>query len=286
MNILAEYLQYMKTKTGAIELNEWLEILLDLKRKAVGVRFLFTENEYEKVEAPLKDGTIPYCTAVRNASKGKSSKLSIESFACLSAARALGLVENDAASKSGKRHSEMGVYENVLISRNIAKDMVYCEHSIYGVEIRQLEEYKEYNPDIIIIVTSPYNAMRVIQSHAYSQGQLKNIKMAGMQAICQECTSYVYETNEINVSMLCSGTRCVSQWSKDELGIGIPFQQLDNIIYGLRQTLNPMENNEDKKLIEKKLEETGKSLDFEIKYNKNYYTGVFLSKSHKKNDED
>ena len=275
----------MKTKTNIREVNEWLEILLDLKRKAVGIRFLFTKDDYEKSDAPIKDGTIPYCTAVRNASNDKSVKLSLENFACLSAARALGLMENDAGSLSGKRHSEMGVYENTLVSRNIAKDMVYCKHSVYGVEVRPLEEYDKHNPDIILIITNPYNAMRIIQANAYSQGQLKTIKMAGMQAVCQECTSYVYETNKINISMLCSGTRCVSQWGKDELGLGIPVQQIDNIIYGLINTLNPMEKNEDKKRIEEKLVNAGKSLGFDIEYNRNYYTGVFISKKNAKNNK-
>ena len=272
----------MKTRIKAGEAGEWLEILLDLNRKAVGVRFLFDKNDYEKSRAADRKGTIPYCTAVRNASEGKSIKLHIGNFACLAAARALGLLENDINSSSGKRHSDMGVYENTLVSRNIAKDMVYCGHSVYGVEIMPLSEYDEYNPDIIILITSPYNAMRVVQAHAYSKGQLKNIKMAGMQAVCQECTSYVYERNEINLSMLCSGTRCVAQWSKDELGIGIPFQQIGDIIYGLIETVNPMENNNDKKLIQEKLESAGKDLGFEIKYNKNYYTGVFVSTDTKK----
>ena len=43
-------------------------------------------------------------------------------------------------------------------------------------------------------------------------------------------------------------------------------------------------NNEDKKIIQAKLESSGKKLDFEIEYNKNYYTGVFLSKGIKGND--
>ena len=106
--------------------------------------------------------------------------------------------------------------------------------------------------------------------------------MAGMQAVCQECTSYVYERNEINLSMLCSGTRCVAQWSKEEMGVGIPFQQINDIIYGLVQTVNPMENNHDKKLIQEKLKSAGKDLEFEIEYNKNYYTGVFVSSNSKK----
>ncbi|MBP9478792.1 MAG: DUF169 domain-containing protein [Sebaldella sp.] len=274
----------MKTKIDPIESNEWLEILLELKRKAVGIRFLFNKEDYEISDALSRVGTIPYCTAVRNATKGSSLKLNLNNFACLSAARALGLIETDADSLSGKRHSDMGVYENILVSRNIAKDMVYCKHSVYGVEIRPLGDFREYKPDIVILITSPYNSMRIVQAHAYTKGQLKNIKMAGMQAICQECTSYVFERNEINLSMLCSGTRCVSQWSKDELGVGIPFQQIDDVIYGLMQTMNPMENNEDKKIIQAKLESSGKKLDFEIEYNKNYYTGVFLSKGIKGND--
>ena len=272
----------MKTRVKACEADEWLKILLELKRKAVGIRFLFDKNDYENSSAAERNGTVPYCTAVRNASEGKSVKLHLGNFACLAAARGLGLMENDEVSRSGKRHSDMGVYENVLVSRNIAKDMVYCGHSVYGTEISPLEDYKEYSPDIIILVTNPYNAMRVVQAHAYTKGQLKNIKMAGMQAVCQECTSYVYERNEINLSMLCSGTRCVAQWGKDELGIGIPFQQIDDIIYGLIQTVNPMENNNDKKLIREKLESAGKDLGFEIKYNKNYYTGVFVSSNSKK----
>ena len=272
----------MKTRINAGEANDWLEILLDLKRKAVGIRFLFEKSDYEKNDAAERNGTVPYCTAVRSGSEGKSIKLHLGNFACLAAARALGLMENDENSRSGKRHSDMGVYENVLVSRNIAKDMVYCGHSVYGIEIRPLEDYREYNPDIVILVTSPYNAMRVVQAHGYSKGQLKNIKMAGMQAICQECTSYVYERNEINLSMLCSGTRCVAQWSKDELGAGIPFQQIGDVIYGLIQTVNPMENNSDKNLIQEKLKLKGKDLGFEIEYNKNYYTGVFVSSNSKK----
>ena len=44
-----------------------------------------------------------------------------------------------------------------------------------------------------------------------------------MQALCEECTTRPFESNEVNISMLCSGTRCVAQWQKDELRIGIPL---------------------------------------------------------------
>ena len=62
----------MKTRVKACEADEWLKILLELKRKAVGVRFLFDKNDYENSSAAGRNGTVPYCTAVRNAKKRKN----------------------------------------------------------------------------------------------------------------------------------------------------------------------------------------------------------------------
>ena len=75
-------------------------------------------------------------------------------------------------------------------------------------------------------ITNPYNAMRITQGYAYHNGHIKNVQFGGIQGICQECTTRPFENNEVNISMLCSGTRCVAQWQKDELAIGIPFNKL------------------------------------------------------------
>ena len=76
--------------------------------------------------------------------------------------------------------------------------------------------------------------MRITKGHAYHNGPIKNVQFSGMQAICEECTTLPFENNEVNISMLCSGTRCVTQWKKDELGIGIPFNKLPLIVDGLK----------------------------------------------------
>ncbi len=254
----------------------WLDILLDFRRKPVGIRFLLTEADYASSKAPELTGGMPYCTAVKWAGEGRSCKMDAAHGACSAASRALGMAEIGEEVYSGSRHAKLGVYENLGVSRSIAKDMVYCAHKCYGVEIMPLEAYDEANkPDVVVIVTTPHNAMRLIQGYAYHRGQLKEIKMAGMCAVCQECTSYPFEKNMPNISMLCSGTRCVAQWAKDELGVGIPYHQLGQVISGLKKTVNPMEANEDKQRIAQRLAAAGQSDALEIVFSHNYFTGAY-----------
>ncbi len=252
-----------------------LESLLELERKPVGIRFLLSEAEFESSPLSVHSGGMPYCTAVRNAGNGHKYKMDADHCSCVAASRALGMADVSADVSSGSRHAKLGVYKDLCVSKSVAKDMIYCTHKCTGVEIMPLEEYGETNPDIVIIVTNPFNAMRILQGYAYHFGQLKDIKMAGMCAICQECTSYPFEKNMMNLSMLCSGTRCVAQWGKDEMGIGIPYHILEQIADGVLSTVNPMENNKNKKIISDKLNSNGLGDKLKIIYNHNYYRGAY-----------
>ena len=69
----------------------------------------------------------------------------------------------------------------------------------------------EKDPDVVIVVSTPYNIMRLIQGYSYYYGSYKGFKMAGNQAMCAEITACTYVTNEINTSMMCSGTRFLSK---------------------------------------------------------------------------
>jgi hypothetical protein len=82
--------------------------------------------------------------------------------------------------------------------------------------------------------------------------------------------------NQINISMMCSGTRHVAQWEKSEMGIGLPFHQFSMIVDGILNTINPMERNADKKRIKQELEENQLSDLLDIEMNKNYYTNAYI----------
>lgn len=259
----------------------WLDILLALQRLPVGMRFLYDKPEYTACQYAETSGPKPYCVAVRDATKGAALKMHASHFSCVAGGRALGVIKphNDCVPAntviSGKRFAGMNIYEDFCVGRQVAKDMVYCEHEVYGTALAPLAHYTDAAPDVIIIIANPRNAMRLIQAHAYHSGQIKNFKLVGNQAICQECTSYPFERNCLNISMLCAGTRRLARWSDDEMGLGFPRNLLPEIIKGLRATSNAMDNNTQKKRIQAKLREHGLEGEHEVKLNNNYYSGAF-----------
>lgn len=261
--------------------HQWLDVLLELKRQPVGIRFLHTQEEYAASLSAERESPLPYCRAVQNATQGDACKFGLAQIACLSGARVLGLLsaEEDFIDQrvvtSGKRHCDMGMYCDYCISRQVAKDMTYCQHHVKGIEVAPLSHYKNTNPDVVIVVGNSVAMMRIIQGYAFFSGHLKNIKMVGNQALCQECTSYPFEENCVNISMMCAGTRKASKWGNDEIAAGIPFNQLAKIIEGIKETANLMDDNAVKKGILERAQKYHLQSELAITFNSNYYTGGF-----------
>lgn len=248
---------------------------LDLERKVVGVRFLFNEAEYEESNFHSLKNRMSYCTTVSKATRGKDYKIKLENFACLAAANALGLYPTHPLKEFGKTRLTTKVYDNLCISRQVSKSMVYCGEGIYALEVGPLEMFDQ-EPDVVIIVSNPYNVMRIAQGYAFYHGHIKEAQFAGMQAMCQECTSYPFERNTINISMMCSGTRMLARWGVDELGVGMPYHLFDSVVDGIKQTINPLERNKQKKKIEERIQNSLLKEDFIIEYNKNYDDGGYF----------
>lgn len=256
------------------EISIKLDTFLDLERKPVGIKLLFSEEEYDNINMPEINGKIAYCTAVRDAGKSRCLKLKLKNFACLGAAKALGLLKQTNEDLSGQRRYDNGSYKNLAVSRSFNLDRNYFDFEIYGVCIGPLEDFL-IKPDAVIIVTNTFNAMRLTQAYAYNFGQIKDIRFAGMQAICYECTTEAINNNDISFSLLCSGTRMLCQWGKDEVGIGMPLDLLKVVVEGLEDTVNAFERDKNKKIIEDKMKLNKLDNNLEIVYGKNYDTGSY-----------
>lgn len=245
---------------------------LDLKRKIVGVRFLFDEEEFNNARSKKLKGRMAYCVMVRTAMAGKSLKAAVDNFGCMGGAKALGAVEPDEESLSGRFYRRLGLYRDLATSRNVQRTMTFLRHRLYGVMVKPLDKYEE-EPDVVLMAADPYNTMRIVQSYSYVFGFKTGFRMSGNQAICSECTAVPYESNDINVSLLCSGTRFKAGWGDDEMAVGFPFNRFLPIVRGLYATLDAVEPDEKKAEIEKRCRERNRPVP-RIQYNKNYYTGL------------
>ncbi|SHI67542.1 DUF169 domain-containing protein [Lutispora thermophila] len=235
-----------------------LNISLDLNRKVVGVRFLYTKKEFLEADAKEARTKIPYCVMVKIATHGFGLKATLETSGCGGATRALGLEKPKPEFESGCEYHSFGLYKDLTIAKNVVDNITLCKHEIYGVMVKPLEAFNE-NPDVVIIVTDAYNGMRIVQGYTYSYGTKTDFKLTGNQAVCSECTAYPYEKDSINISMFCSGTRYLAGWETTEMAVGLSYSKFLGTAEGVFRTINGAEGNSAKKHIKKKLEMTNLS---------------------------
>lgn len=240
-----------------------------MNRKIVGVKFLYTKEEYDAYTATPIEGKINYCVMVKSATLGHSIKATGDNLACAGGARALGFHPIDTVNNNGQNWLRLGLYKDAETSKGVRDKIVYCTEKPYGIVVQPLEKFEE-NPHVILIVSTPYNIMRIVQGYSYEYGVNINNSMVGNQAICAECTSRPYKLKEMNVSLLCIGTRHKAGWRDEEMSLGIPVEQFSTIVNGVFNTINIMDSNEKKKVIEDKLTSKGIA-GLKIEYNSNYY---------------
>lgn len=245
---------------------------LNLDKKIVGVKFLFNQADFDLAIAKEVINKLNYCVMVRAAMAGKALKAKGESLACLAGARALGLAATDDYYRSGQNGKRLGLYHDLATAKRVYDGMSRCEHNCCGIMVKPLEEYDD-DPDVVIIISNAYNVMRVVQGYSYYSGIQSHFKMTGNQAICSEATAYPYLSNNINVSMLCIGTRHRAKWSDNELAVAFPYNLFTTVTAGVMETVNIMDDNKKKLRIESELLKNNIE-DLKIRYNHNYYNDI------------
>ncbi|MGC4018133.1 MAG: DUF169 domain-containing protein [Muricomes sp.] len=240
-----------------------------MERSIIGVRLFHTDEDYQNAEARELSRPINYCQMVAAASRGNAIKSKQDHIKCVSGIRVLGFDHTDLKNSAGENWTRLGLYKDAGISKNVRSRISNIPEQTCGILVQPLEKYTGM-PDVVLIVTSPYNIMRLTQGYGYHYGEAKQMNMAGNQAVCLECTAAPYVNQDINISSLCIGTRHRAGWKDTEMAVGIPMSKFADIVDGVMQTVNIMESDAKKEQIEKKLIASG--IKYEpIRYHYNYY---------------
>lgn len=238
---------------------------LHLKREVVGVHFFLDADAYAKAEVDAFKGKASYCYMVKAASEGKHFKATKEHVNCSGGSPALGLEKIADISKNGIVPYSLGLYCDIGTGALARVNINYMDPFTYGIEVGPLNEVK--NADVVIVIDNTYNAMRIIQGYSYYNGVKTDFRFSGNQAICSECTATPYITQDINVSVLCSGTRFYCKWDDDDIAIGFPIKLYKQIVKGIKNTLNSTESDQNKE----KLKSLNKAQDLDITMKSAYY---------------
>lgn len=259
--------------------------IIDTKRKFVGVKLVSTEEEFNSYDIkPLKK-PLSYCVAVKSASLGHRVKISANNSGCNGSSRVLGLTKPGSTYFDGTEGFNLGLYKHKEAAKECAKQIIALDRGTYGVIVQPAECFSGADvPDLVMVICDPREGMRIMQGYAFHYGVAKNVCMSGNQGVCWELTAYPLIKNTINVSFLCSGTRYLAGWKRDEVGAGIPYPMFSKVVDGIFHTINPIEMDERKKEIECNLAKVNINT-LTIDYGKTYYTELEKLKREKKQNE-
>lgn len=241
-------------KHEAIEFQTLLKY--DKKRHLVGVKFLFSREEYEKQTMKEATHQMFFCMMVKAATVGHQIKATKEHLYCSAAAEVLGFKQPNTDTLSGKTSYLRNMHGSESVAKSISEDIPYLDHNIYGIALQPLELYTE-KPDIVLSFSTAYTAMRIIQGYSYKFGFAKNIRFSGMGGVCTEMMARAYKNKDINVSFLCSGTRFSAEWKDEEVGIALPYDMFLTVLDGVKSTMNTFEPDYKKEEIIERSNESG-----------------------------
>ena len=246
-----------------------LYCLLALDNRLVGVRFVYTKEDYDKYQALECKRPIPYCGAVRAASKGHGIKITKQTAGCAGSNKSIGFAEPPESFFSGEAGKALGLYETQSVAAQVARAVPMMPMGTYGIVVKPLENF-EFPPQVVLIICNPREMMRVMQGYTYTYGLASGISFSGNRAVCVESTVTPIVNDTINVSVFCGGTRFRARWNDNDMMVGIPVSKFHGTVNGILQTVNPMELDGRKEEIERGLRHTD-NLDVRIVYGKTYF---------------
>lgn len=238
-------------KKETLEMETLLEF--EKKRHIIGVKFLRDQSEYDHETVREATHQMFFCMMVKAAVTGHSMKVKKEHIYCSTASEILGFSEPEEETLSGEIWWKRKMYCSKETAGDIAGETPWLRYGVYGMVLRPLECFQT-KPDVVMCFCKPYTAMRIIQGYSYQYGLAKQIRFSGMSAICTELMAKAYKTQDISVSLLCSGTRFAGEWKDDEMGLAFPYSMFSDILDGVKKTMNIFEPDDKKeKIIERSL---------------------------------
>jgi uncharacterized protein (DUF169 family) len=215
---------------------------LQLQRAPLGVKLLSSAEEYDAFPAPEPHFGVFYCGLARRAMAGGGYKVTAAHLSCETAAHILGIdpvVDPDAHVAS---YAECGFYADGDVARG-ALDSVPTLKDTHGLAVMPLEWFTDVEPDIVMAIVTPYQAMRFAQGHAYAHGAGASASSLGMHGMCAETTAATVDSGGMRVSLLCSGARHHCGVTESEMSVSLPYSMLSGSMRGLLATLGACETD-------------------------------------------
>jgi len=80
------------------------------------------------------------------------------------------------------------------------------------------------DPDVVVLVCNPLQAMKIIQAYQYTTGQRASFSVGGLFSLCADAVATPYSSGSINIAIGCEGARKHAGLKDYKLSVGFPYK--------------------------------------------------------------
>jgi len=224
----------MKIPINYAEAAETLKNYLQLSGSPVAFRFA---TKKEDIPAGMQelDKTIRHCAMIGLARKeGRIFFSTAGKHECNGGAWALGLRELTESLKTGDFYFKLGKFESSAACKRTIDRVPHLQTlETYATLYAPLEK-TPFDPQIVLIVASPWAMLKLAQSVLFRIGGRINAQFAGIQSVCSDACAQTYLNGQVNFSLGCDGSRKFSGIEDGEMVMGIPAELIPEIVESLK----------------------------------------------------
>jgi uncharacterized protein (DUF169 family) len=94
-------------------------------------------------------------------------------------------------------------------------------------------ESANFEPDVIIFICKPKQAMLLTQGYVYKDGGRIRAEFSGKQSVCSDAVAQVMKSGQPNVTIGCGGSRTYAKIMDEEMLYSFPVKDIEKTAYGL-----------------------------------------------------
>jgi uncharacterized protein (DUF169 family) len=223
----------MKIAINFSETSEILKRTLGLSGSPVAVAFASGKEDIPE-GIPELDKTIRHCSMMGLARKeGKCFYATAERHECNGGGWALGLKDLTPSLRTGEFYFRLGKFASAAACRRTIDHVPHLPSGYTYATLYAPLENTLFTPQVILIVTSPRNMLKLAQSSLFRTGGRIHAEFSGIQSVCSDACAQVFLGGTPNFSMGCDGSRRFSGIGDDEMVMGIPAEMLPELIHAL-----------------------------------------------------
>ena len=204
---------------------------LNLDKSPVAIKFVLREEDIPEGIKKI-DENIRHCEMVQKAAQGEIFYATSEEQMCKGGSSALGLQETPEKIKTGEFYQSLGRFSSLGSAKRTMESIPKIEPMMKAIIYAPLESNK-FDPDVVVIICNPAQAMRLAQAMVYNRGGRVEASFSGIQSVCADAVAGPFINNTANFTIGCSGSRQYADIKPDEVIVGMNGENIGCLVTAL-----------------------------------------------------